>query len=72
MEAEQTTVLSTRVTHAFARLVKEYLRRDAHVNTGDFLRDAAREKIERDAPDLYRHALSSRAERRTHGGKVAR
>jgi len=35
-------------------LSEEYCRRDAHVNPADFIRDAIREKIEKDAPELYR------------------
>jgi hypothetical protein len=35
-------------------LIEEFCRRDAHVNPADFIRDAIREKLQRDAPELYR------------------
>ena len=50
----ETTVLSCRVSKRFADLVKEYCRLDMHLNPADLLRDAVREKIEKDAPDLYK------------------
>jgi hypothetical protein len=35
-------------------LVRHYISLDAHMNESDFYRDAAREKIQRDAPELYK------------------
>lgn len=51
---EKTKVVATRVTPQLAELIREICRRDAHVNPADFIRDAVREKIQRDAPELYR------------------
>ena len=50
----ETKVVATRVTPQLAKLIKEICRRDAHVNPADFIRDAIREKIRRDTPELYR------------------
>ena len=50
---KETKVVATRVTPQMAELIKEICRRDAHVNPADFIRDAVREKIQRDAPELY-------------------
>jgi len=47
-------VMSTRITESLARVVEEYLRIDAHVGPADLLRDALREKLKRDVPDLYK------------------
>jgi len=49
----ETKTLSTRVSTSFLELIEKYLDRDTHLNPSDFLRDAAREKIRRDAPELY-------------------
>jgi len=49
----KTKTVATRVTMPLARIIKNYLERDCHVTPADFLRDAIREKIRRDAPDLY-------------------
>lgn len=54
MKEIKTKVLATRVTDPLAKVIEEYLRRDAHVSPADFLRDAIREKIKRDAPELYK------------------
>lgn len=35
------------------RLIDEFILREAYLNKADFLRDAVREKIRRDAPELF-------------------
>jgi len=37
-----------------ADLIEEYLKRGTHISRSDFIRAAVREKIMRDAPELYR------------------
>jgi Arc/MetJ-type ribon-helix-helix transcriptional regulator len=54
MGVEKTKVVATRVTLKTAELIEEFCRRDAHVNVADFVRDAIREKLQREAPELYR------------------
>jgi len=49
----ETQVLSVRVTKSMAKLILSYLQIDTHVSKSDFLRDAVREKIKRDTPQLY-------------------
>ena len=61
MEEVKTKVLATRVTEPLAKVIEEYLRRDAHVSPADFLRDAVREKLKRDAPRLYKTMLAEDA-----------
>jgi Arc/MetJ-type ribon-helix-helix transcriptional regulator len=51
---EKTRVVSCRVTERFAKLIEKYCQCDAHVNPADFVRDALREKMQKDAPELYR------------------
>jgi len=50
-------VISTRVTEPFLVIFKQFMERDAHVTPAELLRDAIREKIKRDAPDLYNELL---------------
>lgn len=45
--------ISFRVTKTLADLVKKFVQLDTHMNESDFYRDAAREKIQKEAPDLY-------------------
>lgn len=49
----ETQVLSVRVTKSMAKIIRRYLQIDTHVSKSDFVRDAVREKIKRDAPQLY-------------------
>ena len=65
MGNQKLKVMSTRITEPLSRVVEEYLRRDAHVSPADLLRDALREKLKRDAPNLYRKMLQGE----TEGGK---
>jgi Arc/MetJ-type ribon-helix-helix transcriptional regulator len=53
MRDSELKVVSTRITKPLARALEEYLRIDAHVSPADFIRDAIREKLKRDAPSLY-------------------
>ena len=50
---EKTRVISCRVPERFAEIIQKFCSLDAHVNPADFLRDALREKVKRDAPILY-------------------
>ena len=52
--AEKDVKITFRVPATLKDLVKEYISLDAHMNESDFYRDAAREKIQKDAPELYR------------------
>lgn len=54
MKAGKTKVVATRVTCRTSELIDEFCRRDGHVNVADFVRDAIREKLQREAPELYR------------------
>ncbi len=49
---QKTRVIATRVTERYAQVLEEYARKDAYINCADLLRDALREKLQRDAPDL--------------------
>jgi hypothetical protein len=53
----ETVVLSCRVTKRFAELVKKYCSLDSHLNPADLIRDATREKIQKEAPALYAELL---------------
>jgi Arc/MetJ-type ribon-helix-helix transcriptional regulator len=54
MEKEETTTITFRLPLTLRDLLKEYLSLDTHMNESDFLREAVREKIKRDAPKLYK------------------
>ena len=50
---ERTKTIATRVTIQFAKLIDSYMESGHYITPADFIRDAIREKIRRDAPNLY-------------------
>jgi hypothetical protein len=59
-------VVAARIPAALKNLLQKYITLDTHINESDFLRDAIREKIQRDAPRLYRGLFEEASE---NGGK---
>jgi len=46
--------INVRIPLTLKRLIEEFVKRDLHANLSEFCRDALREKLARDAPELYR------------------
>lgn len=57
METEKTKVVSCRVPDRLAQLIERVCKLDMHVNPADFIRDAIREKIQRDYPELAKQLI---------------
>jgi len=55
-------VVSAKVPASLRAMMEEFVRRDAHLNISDLIRDAVREKILREAPDLYKEYLTQGGE----------
>jgi Arc/MetJ-type ribon-helix-helix transcriptional regulator len=53
MEKED-TVVSAKIPLPLGRLIQQFLQRDGRLNESDLVRDALREKIQREAPELYK------------------
>jgi Arc/MetJ-type ribon-helix-helix transcriptional regulator len=53
----KTRVIATRVTERFANLLEQHCRKDAYINFADFIRDALREKLRKDAPERFKLLL---------------
>lgn len=47
------TQVSFRIPKSLKDLVEKFVAQDCHVNPSDFFRDALREKIKNEAPELY-------------------
>jgi len=45
--------LNVRIPSTLKTLIAKYLECDCHTNTSEFTRDALREKLAKDAPELY-------------------
>jgi len=61
MSAEKMVQLNVRVPQNLKRMMKEYIELDAHKDLSELTRDALREKIQRDAPNLYQNLFTGEA-----------
>ena len=59
---EKDVRISFRAPATLANLVKDFILLDAHMNESDFYRDAAREKVQREAPQLYKKLFEKQKE----------
>ena len=62
METKDTKVIACRVPRRLAELIEKLCAIDMHLNPADFLRDAIREKIQREYPEYKK--LLMEAERK--------
>ena len=60
--AEKDVKITFRVPANLRDLVKEYVELDLHMNESDFYRHAAIEKVQRDAPTLYKKLFDKKKE----------
>jgi len=51
---EKLVALNVRIPRTLKNLMKNYIELNAHKDISEFTRDALREKILRDAPELYK------------------
>ncbi|NLF87973.1 hypothetical protein GX563_04030 [Candidatus Bathyarchaeota archaeon] len=52
--------INARVPLSLKRLMQEFVAKDTHINESDLIRDSIREKIQRDAPELYNHLFEEK------------
>lgn len=46
-------MVSARIPRTLKKLMEQYVALDTHLNESELIRDALREKIQREAPSLY-------------------
>jgi len=51
---EKDVRISARVPRTLKELMRQFVALDVHINESDLIRDAIREKIQREAPELYK------------------
>ena len=49
--------INVKVPRTFKELIQKYVKCNLYTNLSEFTRDALREKIQRDAPELYKELL---------------
>jgi len=60
---ENVVTVSAKITKSFYQLILKYLKKDAHLTMSDFIRDSMREKIQHEAPELYKTLFEECEER---------
>jgi Arc/MetJ-type ribon-helix-helix transcriptional regulator len=63
MSQEKLVQLNVRIPRTLKQLMKEYIELDAHKDISELTRDALREKIQRDAPNLYQKQFEKELEK---------
>ncbi len=53
--------LSLRIPGKLRDILEAQVSRDTHMNESEFVRDAIREKLQREAPDLYEKLVRSKS-----------
>jgi Arc/MetJ-type ribon-helix-helix transcriptional regulator len=54
IQVRRDSAISARIPYNLKKLMQKYVALDTHINESEFIRDAIREKIRREAPDLCR------------------
>ena len=54
--------INVRIPRTLKELIDEYIERDLHANLSEFIREALREKIQKDAPYLYEQLFQGASE----------
>jgi Arc/MetJ-type ribon-helix-helix transcriptional regulator len=56
---KETVNLNVRIPVTLKDLIARYIECDCHTNASDFTRDALREKLAKDAPNLYKQLFEA-------------
>lgn len=56
--------LNVQIPTTLRDIINEAIMRDCHTNISDFTRDALRQKIERDCPELYKELFQKSKEQK--------
>ena len=58
-------VITVRMPRSLIELINKYILVDTHQNRSEFIRDAVREKIRRDFPELFKELLNKESRKGT-------
>ena len=61
-QTKREAAISARIPYTLKKLMQKFVALDAHINESDFIRDAIREKILREAPGLYKQLFQEASE----------
>jgi Arc/MetJ-type ribon-helix-helix transcriptional regulator len=60
MAKRELTNLNIKVPTTMKHLLEQHVKRDLHTNISEFTREAIREKLQREAPDLYKQLFKEK------------
>lgn len=58
-QKKEMKILNVRVPSTLKELMEKFIELDCHTNISDFTRDALREKLQKDAPHLYKQLFET-------------
>lgn len=61
-QKKEMETLNIRIPATLKELMEKYVSMDCHTNISDFTRDALRQKLQKDAPHLYKQLFEVAAE----------
>jgi Arc/MetJ-type ribon-helix-helix transcriptional regulator len=64
MTNKKLVALNIRVPETLKQLIADYVDGNCHTNTSEFVRDALREKLAKDCPELYKQVFEKKTEGR--------
>ncbi len=53
MERKEMTNINVSIPQTMKDLIEQFVSMDTHMNLSEFVRDAVRQKLQKDAPSLY-------------------
>lgn len=60
---EKLVHMTVRVPKTLRDLIRQHIELDTHINESEFVRDALREKIQRECPDIYKQQFENSTEK---------
>jgi Arc/MetJ-type ribon-helix-helix transcriptional regulator len=59
-ERKETGIIGIVIPKTMRKLIEKHVESDMHLNLSDFVRDAIREKLQREAPELYKQLFKDK------------
>jgi Arc/MetJ-type ribon-helix-helix transcriptional regulator len=62
MEKKEMTTINVAIPQTMRDLIEQFVSMDTHTNISEFVRDAIRQKLQKDAPNLYKQLFEVEAQ----------
>lgn len=61
MDRKELTTICVMIPSPMRKLIEQFVSIDTHTNLSEFVRDALRQKLQKESPQLYRQLFSKEA-----------